>query len=153
MIGRGEKTSINHWNRKRIWFTLKCRSYKTQVFLLTIRTVFPMFDKKHCIVRRNADTLWCLLGALGISSGNRQRWHRDVPARRRWTWMWICAGCRNRLVLFEILSAPCRLAVASASGGQCRYPVKASGKTVYHQAKHAAKNNWHFPSHKQISFG
>ena len=31
--------------------------------------------------------------------------------------------------------------------------VKASGKTVYHQAKHAAKNNWHFPSHKQISFG
>ena len=33
----------------------------------------------------------------------------------------------------EILSAPCRLAVASASGGQCRYPVKAGGKTVYYK--------------------
>ncbi|HCJ76254.1 MAG TPA: hypothetical protein DHV88_07645 [Roseburia sp.] len=32
--------------------------------------------------------------------------------------------------LAEILSAPCRFAVASASGGQCRYPVKASRKTV-----------------------
>lgn len=31
--------------------------------------------------------------------------------------------------------------------------VKTIGKTVYHQAKHAAKNNWHFPSHKQISSG
>ena len=42
------------------------------------------------------------------------------------------------LVLFvkvRMPSAPCRLYVASAFDGQCRYSVKASEKTVYNQEK------------------
>ena len=44
----------------------------------------------------------------------------------------------------EILSAPCRLAVASASGGQCRYPVKAGGKTVYYKQNAYLRTIGHF---------
>ena len=40
----------------------------------------------------------------------------------------------------EIPNAPYRSYTASAPGGQCRYPVKASGKTVYNQEKMYFRN-------------
>jgi len=49
----------------------------------------------------------------------------------------------------EILSAPCRLAVASASGGQCRYPVKAGGKTVYYKQNAYLRTIGHFLLQKE----
>ena len=55
------------------------------------------------------------------------------------------------LVLFvkvRMPSAPCRLYVASAFDGQCRYSVKASEKTVYNKEKWTTKNSWHFTSKK-----
>ena len=73
---------------------------------------------------------------------------------------WTCQrgayehGCEFALVAgqnvlpAEIPSAPCRSYTASAPGGQCRYPVKASGKTVYHQGKHTPKNCWYFKENK-----
>ena len=153
MIGRGEKTSINHWNRKRIWFTLKCRSSKTQVFLLTIRTVFPMFDKKHCIVRRNADTLWCLLGALGISSGNRQRWHRDVPARCIWAWMRICTGCQTIYIIMPKFLVPLPSIIWHPSPtDDAVLLVKATERQFPHQEKPVSKNYWHFKEKNKILF-
>ena len=51
----------------------------------------------------------------------------------------------------EILSAPCRLAVASASGGQCRYPVKAGGKTVYYKQNAYLRTIGHFLLQKKTS--
>ena len=36
-----------------------------------------------------------------------QRWHRDVPARCIWTWMWICTGCRIGKKVYR--NSQCRL--------------------------------------------
>ena len=53
----------------------------------------------------------------------------------------------------EIPSAPCRLYVASASGGQCSTSVKAGGKTVYNQEKHALRTAGISYQRKRIPFG
>jgi len=46
---------------------MKYYNSKHFIFLSAILTVFPMFDNDSRIVRRSADTLAKLLGALGIS--------------------------------------------------------------------------------------
>ena len=61
------------------------------------------------------------------------------------------AGKKKRVR--KILSAPCSYYVASAPGGQCRYPVKAGGKTVYNQEKHALRTAGISYQRKRIPFG
>ena len=65
------------------------------------------------------------LGALGISSGNRQRWHRTCQRGATGTRMWLCAGCRNRYNVDWNSSAPYRLHEVSVSAGHPLHPVKA----------------------------
>ena len=85
-----------------------------------------------------------LLGALRILSANRQHWHRDVPVRRIWTWMWICAGCQTTIYLVKILSAPYSLCAASVSGGQERYLCQSKWKDRLQSEKCIAKNYYAF---------
>lgn len=77
------------------------------------------------------------------------RIHREVYVRFRGedSETCCCEAVRRRILslhFIEILSAPCRLAVASASGGQCRYPVKAGGKTVYYKQNAYLRTIGHF---------
>jgi len=78
----------------------------------------------------------------------------EQTARGTWNFVGkpatLAQGCEYAPVagrirnFIEILSAPCRFAVASASGGQCRYPVKAGGKTVYYKQNAYLRTIGHF---------
>jgi len=132
---------------------IKYRSSKLHILLLPVKTVFPMFDSLSVpSVEVRMPKKGCK-GHLEFrpATGNAGTWTCQRGAYEHGCEFAPVAG--QNVLPAEIPSAPYRSYTASAPGGQCRYPVKASGKTVYHQAKHAAKNNWHFPSHKQISFG
>ena len=114
-----------------IAFTIKYRSSKIHVFLLFIKSVFPMFDKSQdcspkcgCILRTVRGT-WNFVGKPAALA---QGCAGEAHLKHGCEYAPVAGRIRN---FIEILSAPCRFAVASASGEQCRYPVKAGGKTVY----------------------
>ena len=120
-----------------------CNS-KHFIFLSVISTAFPMFDNDSRIVRRSADTLAKLLGALGISlaTGNTGTGMCQRGAYEHGCEFAPVAGYCD--ILSEILSAPCRRYVASAIDGQYSYAVKATERQFTIKQNIHFKNFWHF---------
>ena len=112
------------WGERLLFFSdMKYCNSKHFIFLSVISTAFPMFDNDSRIVRRSADTLAKLLGALGISlaTGNTGTGMCQWGVSEHGCEYTPVAGCNHEFI--EIPSAPCGFDVASATGGQFWNPM------------------------------
>ena len=136
--------------RRGLSSAMKCHGSKIRVFLVVIKTVFPMFVRRATrFVEIQMPDKGCL-GTLGISSGNRQRWCTDAPARHNWTRMWICAGCQMRLHI--ISKFPVSLAGIMwhlPSTDSAAIPPKQPERQFTNKKNTHSKNCWHFISDKE----